>query len=371
MRVMILYEHCSPHQVTAVEAARLHFQEQGHTLFPVEFYFGSLDYGWTFGDKPRPTEWRCLFPSEKKTSDRNLYRAVIRQVRELQIDVVVINGWYGRYAWWLVTWKKWIGSKMVMVSDSVMWDFPRKWYRELPKKMLLSGIDAGFVAGKPQAEYLQSLGMSANRLTQGNDVVDNALYEVIPIRTQPTGRKVVIGTAARLIPKKNLASGINALASVLRKHPEWQIEWQIAGRGPLEEELKTLAREQRVPVVFRGFIGYYDMPDFYRGLDLYWQPSLSEPWGLVVNEAMASGLPVLVSDRCGCARDLVTSATGWVHEITQPGMECGLVKALIAQHEWPQRGLAARELIKEWDNGRFSQGLLSACQIAMNQHHDR
>lgn len=368
MRVMILYEHCSPHQVTAVEAARQHFLVHQHELIPVEFYSRSADYGWTLSDKQRSENWLCLFPGKQLVSNSELYRAIVRQVKALSIDVLVINGWYGRTTWWLAFLKAFIGCKLVIVSDSVAWDAPRTWWKELPKKVLLKRFDAGFVAGQPQSQYLQSLGMASNRLSQGNDVVDNALYEAIPIRSNPVNRKMVIGTAARLIPKKNLGDGIRAIAAFKKKHPEHQFEWKIAGRGPLEEELKQLAGELQVPVVFPGYVGYYDMPGFYAGLDLYWQPSSSEPWGLVVNEAMASGLPVLVSDRCGCAMDLVTPATGWIHELGIEGMVHGLDRAFAESHRWPELGGNARLLIQQWDCQRFAQGLLEAAQCATGTH---
>lgn len=364
MRVMILYMHCSPHQVVAVESARQAFQAQGHELIPVEFYYGSTEYTWTLTDKHRPEQWLCLFPDQKKVSNTKLFGVLRRKIRELHIDVLVINGWYGLYSWWLVFLKKWIGCKVVVVSDTVSWKATRTWYKELPKRMLLRRIDAGFVAGTPQAEYLHALGMPKELLTFGNDVVDNQLYAALPDRPSTEGRKIVIGTAARLIPEKNLLAAVKAFDSVRRSHPELLIEWRIAGQGPLESELNHLVRELQAPVVFMGFIGYTDMPGFYGQLDLYWQPSVSESWGLVVNEAMAAGLPVLVSDHCGCARDLVTASTGWIHPVNFDGMTIGLEQALDERTSWPDRGKAARDLIKQWDVSRFADGLLQACQIA-------
>lgn len=364
MRVLIIYEHCSPHQVTAVEHARQMFHQQGHELIPLEFYYGSLDYSWTLHDKHRPEHWLCSFPDKKKVTDFKLFQDVRINIKKLQIDVVVVNGWYGLFVWWMVLLKRWIGCRMVMVSDSVYWDVPRTWAKELPKKWLLRGIDAGFVAGNPQAKYLQSLGMAADQLSFGCDVVDNALYSSIPLRLNPSSRKIVIGTAARLISKKNLSSAMRAFDVVRRNHSELTMEWRIAGQGPLDAELKQLAQELQAPVVFQGFVGYYDMPGFYQQLDLYWQPSLSEPWGLVVNEAMAAGLPIVASDRCGCVHDLVTASNGWIHQLSEQGMiEC-LEQALAELDHWPQRGCASRELIKQWDVSRYSEGLLQACLIA-------
>ena len=108
------------------------------------------------------------------------------------------------------------------------------------------------------------------------------------------------------------------------------------------------------------------MPDFYAGLDLYWQPSFSEPWGLVVNEAMASGLPVLVSDRCGCARDLVKTGNGWIHDLSESSMQASLEAALSRSQDWPRMGAASREVINDWDVDRFAQGLMQACHLSQS-----
>lgn len=363
MRVILTAEHFSPHQVAAVETARRHFARAGHELVPVEYYSGSLGYGWSFDDKPRPEGWRCLFPGRQSATTREIVRGVKRTVRESRAEVLVLNGWYGLNAWVLAALKGWMGCRLVLVSDSNRWDRPRSWRKELPKRLLLRRVDAGFAAGGPQRDYLHELGLPLEKITLGNDVVDNSLYTSIPRRPPPGGR-VVVGTAARLIPEKNLVSGIEAFTHVTARHPGLAIEWQIAGRGPLEGELRAIADRCRAPVAFRGFVGYHEMPNWYAGLDIYWQPSMYEPWGLVVNEAMASGLPVLVSDRCGCARDLVTAANGWVHSPDTGGMTAAWEQALAGLQTWPARGAASRRIIAEWDLPRYAHGLLEACRLA-------
>jgi glycosyltransferase involved in cell wall biosynthesis len=292
-------------------------------------------------------------------------QAVQRSVHEPQADVLVLNGWYALYSWMLAARKRKLGCRMVLVSDSNRWDQTRKWHKEFLKRRLVKRMDAGFAAGTPQQEYLHELGLPRDKITLGNDVVDNSLYTSIPLRSAPLGRKVVIGTAARLITEKNLAASMHALADVITHHPEAELEWQIAGRGPLEAELRQLAERLRLPVVFRGFVGYDDMPRWYAGLDIYWQPSIYEPWGLVVNEAMAAGLPVLVSDRCGCARNLVTETNGWTHPTDSPQAMTAVWERVLADRaNWPARGAASRQIIADWDLPRFAQGLLDACRLA-------
>ena len=362
MRAMILYEHCSPHQVTAVETARRFFAEQQSQLYPVEFYYGLKDYSWTLKDKHRPAEWACFFPTEKSASNYQLFRRVLREVKEKQIDVLVVNGWYGRFVWWLAAIRRWLPCKLVVVSDSIGQASPQPSWKVWPKRWLISRMHGGFVAGTRSRDYLHSLGMPLERIALGADVVDNSLYTSIPLRSLPLDRKVIIGTVARFIPEKNLAVAIPAFTQWCNSHPEYDVEWHLAGSGPLEAVLKHLAQECGSRIVFRGFVGYDDIPAFYSQLDLYWQPSISDTWGLVINEALAAALPVLVSQRCGCAVDLVHADNGWTHEVHEPQILEALDTVWQERVRWQVMGQTGRELIAHWGCDRFAQGLFHVCQ---------
>ena len=90
------------------------------------------------------------------------------------------------------------------------------------------------------------------------------------------------------------------------------VEVTFAGAGDLEPELKEIARREGVNASFTGFRNQSELPAVYAGADLLVLPSDGlETWGLVVNEAMACGLPAIVSDAVGCGPDLVeTGKTG-------------------------------------------------------------
>ncbi len=88
----------------------------------------------------------------------------------------------------------------------------------------------------------------------------------------------------------------------------------MVGDGPLRGAVEAAIRATNAPVRLAGFMNQSAMPTAYAAADVLVLPSVSETWGLVVNEAMACGLPAVVSDRVGCAPDLVTDAeTGYVY----------------------------------------------------------
>ena len=115
-----------------------------------------------------------------------------------------------------------------------------------------------------------------------------------------------------------------------------------------------------------GHVDYLDLPSVYASADVFLQPSVSDTWGLAVNEAMACGLPVVVSNRCGCHEDLVeTGGNGFTFD---PFTTDGLIQALKHMRDvrsaWPSMGAASREIVSRWGLDRFSTNLWRASVTA-------
>ncbi len=126
----------------------------------------------------------------------------------------------------------------------------------------------------------------------------------------PTGR--LIFTAARLVPVKALNLMIRAFASLRLGETGWI--WAVAGTGPLRDELTRQARKSAGDAIkFLGFVPPDDVKAIAANSELFVLPSTYEPHGIVVSEAMAVGTPVIASDVCGAAGDLVVPGkTGWI-----------------------------------------------------------
>jgi glycosyltransferase involved in cell wall biosynthesis len=167
----------------------------------------------------------------------------------------------------------------------------------------------------------------------------------------------------RLLPRKNVLAVLDALPRAL----QWR--WVVAGDGPqrplVERRISELGLGTRVDLL--GHVPYDELPDLYASADVYLQPSLSEPWGLAVNEAMASGLPVVVSTRCGCSEDLVRDGeNGYVFDpADRESLHRVLDLMLASRHRWPEMGLASRDIISDWGPDRFARNFWKACEIAI------
>jgi glycosyltransferase involved in cell wall biosynthesis len=134
------------------------------------------------------------------------------------------------------------------------------------------------------------------------------------------------------------------------------------GNGPLRGEIETAARAAEPgEIACAGAIPSSEMADFYAGADLLVFPSLGDPWGLVVNEALACGVPALCSRLAGCADDLIRPGeNGWLFDPTDAGdFSRTLTRALTAE-DLEEMGARGRNTAKRFAPEEMANGLRRA-----------
>jgi glycosyltransferase involved in cell wall biosynthesis len=239
---------------------------------------------------------------------------------------------------------------------------------------------AGGAGGAPQADYLTRLGLPSQRVFQGYDVVDNEYFEdkATESRKQKAESRQKYSlperyflASARFTEKKNLPRLLRAYALYRKQGAEPQAPWDLVllGDGPLRAQLEALRAELGLEqsVHFAGARPYSALPTFYALAGAFVHASTTEQWGLVVNEAMACGLPVLVSHRCGCAPDLVRAGrNGFTFD---PGdveaLSALMSKISSLQFPLSEFGSASREIISGWTPKTFAGNLSLALEAAL------
>jgi 1,2-diacylglycerol 3-alpha-glucosyltransferase len=375
MYAAILYVKLAPFHFARLETAGKLWEGRGFRLTCLETASEQGNYSWGKSQYASNVfDYVTLFEGEYfalKYAD--IRRAINRALDDARPDVVVINGWGHKESAAALGWCLRNGVPRVVVSDSQQIDSPRRWWKESVKKAFLACCHAGFAGGAPHVRYLESLGLPAEFCVTGCDVVDNKMFLPPTDAGHKPGGEVEqfrILSCLRFLTVKNVPMALRSLSTL---HVPWV--WTLAGDGPerqnIQDYIEVLGLQDHVRLL--GHVSYRELPAIYSGADVYLQPSLSEPWGLAVNEAMASCLPVVVSDRCGCHEDLVREGVnGYTFD---PLSDESLVEAMEKMWEqrrhWAQMGEASREIIKGWSLDFFASNLWRACEFALMREKEQ
>jgi glycosyltransferase involved in cell wall biosynthesis len=173
----------------------------------------------------------------------------------------------------------------------------------------------------------------------------------------------------RLVWEKGVFDLLSAYAS-LDPNLRAAIALLFVGEGPDRQRLEEQARLISGQVLFPGFVHRDQLPAYYALADMLILPSHTEPWGLVVNEAMACGLPVVVSRAAGCVADLVRA--GWNGRIVSPGDIAGIGEAMQSlacgtalRHGM---GLNSTEHIHQYSAESWAEGITAAVEQVESEH---
>jgi glycosyltransferase involved in cell wall biosynthesis len=379
-RVAVLFQRMGPYHFARLRAAG---KIQPITL--VEIFKEDAIYGWNPVAGADGFERLTLF--EKQPQPASEMRARLQAVLDdCRPSAVVISGWSDIVAFSAIQWCAARRVPAIMMSESTEWDEPRRQWKEWIKRRILKMCAAGLVGGKPHVDYLARLGIPSARIFQGYDAVDNAYFAAAAeavrnqkprIGTQPDLPGKYFMASARFVGKKNLALLLRAYASYRElaeksKNGSQQAEvWDLVllGDGPLRSAILNLRSSLGLEacVHLPGFKQYDELPAYYGFARAFIHASTTEQWGLVVNEAMACGLPVLVSNRCGCAQDLVKEGlNGFTFDPTDAEQLAGLMlKISTAKFPLSDLGAESRRIVKQWGPERFADGLARAVDAAL------
>ncbi len=273
-----------------------------------------------------------------------------RTLGQLDPAIVFIAGYGSRACLSAAFWSKAHGRRAVLFSETTPCDRPRHPLRERCKGALVRALfDRAIVGGRRQTAYLTQLGFTERPIDSPYNVVDNDAFRYGGgIASAPYFLYV-----GRLAPEKNLRFLLRAHAAYRRGGGQWDLV--IAGEGPLRAALEAEAPASGVRFVGPRLGG--DLVACYASAGCLVLPSLSEPWGLVLNEAMAAGLPVLASTRCGSADDLIEpGVNGWLFD---PAFEPQLTAHLhrvssLAPEERARMGAASARIIRNYSLGAWA-----------------
>ena len=375
--VAVVFHHIGPYHHARLNTAT-------DKLSVIGFEWSAKGYdAWGAPDSAARYQKISLFPeaTDDHPQKSDLRRAFWSALEQTNPDVVAVNGWNNFGS--LITADCCVrrAIPMIVMSESARQDEPRTWWKEMIKRRIVNLYSAALVGGKRHVEYLVELGMPVDRIFTGYDVVDNKYFrqraEEVRSQKSEVREKYRLPenyflASARFIEKKNLPRLIRAYAEY-REKPELtgSAPWDLVllGDGPLREtlnsQLSTLNLHPHVHL--SGFKRYDELPVYYALAKAFVHASTTEQWGLVVNEAVASGLPVIVSDRCGCVPELV-NGNGFTFDPLDEHQLASLLLQMTLLPEDERRRLAEAScrIAENFTPARFADGLERAATMAVN-----
>ncbi len=365
IRIGILFAQFAAYHVDRIQAVARRFHGRAE-LIAVEVASRSKAYAWEPSEEVEGVTKLTLFPGQN-FEDIGLVCRWWAQFRALRrCDVVLVGVGYGgldiiALSWTLRLW----GVQLVLLNDSKFDDRPREASIELGKTAILSCYYAAIVAGQRHMAYLRFLGFHKRRILPGFDSVDT---DRIRAEGQAFAASASINQAerpfifvGRFVPKKNLPTLLEAFAIYVARTARPPRRLQLIGAGQLEPDLRAQCDRLGISglVEFAGFLGAGEVSARLTASLALVLPSSEDQWGLVVNEAVAAGLPVIVSSAAG-SRDLLVRSpvNGFVFE---PGSSEALAAALVALAEdealWIR--MSAASLSRSWfgDSERFADAV--------------
>ena len=280
-----------------------------------------------------------------------------RSVEEWKPDAILIFGWSFRSHLKCI---RHFHKKIPVLfrGDSTLLDNRntlKKVIRNIFLKWVYRHIDYALYVGAANKSYYLQNGLNEDQLYFAPHAIDNDRFskdeQLLEHRAQLkrvelgiSKNDIVFLFAGKLEPKKNPGLLINAFQKIGQA-----AHLVIVGNGILERELKEISGAKNLH--FIDFLNQTEMPVVYRMGDVFVLPSQGpgETWGLAVNEAMASGRPVIVSDKCGCAIDLVENEkNGYLFKSNDELDLLNKMKLMLDNANLNVMGQNSKHIIQDW-----------------------
>lgn len=232
-----------------------------------------------------------------------LYRVIfsVYLLCVLSYDELVISGWDSLPLWIFACFSQ--KNKNSVVIESSYIESTTVGIRGYLKKIFISRIhNKVYVSGRAQEKLAKLLGCNATIIKTHGVGLFNIIEQPKYVPREVVKNFIFVG---RLVEVKNL----DFLIKVFNKLPNYNLI--IVGFGDQEQYLKSISNKN---IIFKGVVENKKLPRLYQNNDVFILPSKSEVWGLVVEEALNNGLPIIVSNRVGCAEEIVSNDVGLVFD---------------------------------------------------------
>jgi glycosyltransferase involved in cell wall biosynthesis len=375
-KTVILTEIIAPYRIPVFNALARRADLDLHVIFLAETDAATRQWR-VYKDEIRFSHqvlpsWRWRAGKHSCLINRGLWPALNAAVPQ----VIICGGYNYPASWEALLWARRRQVRFVLWSESTSHDARagRPWVESL-KAYFVRHCDRFVVPGKASFEYLRSLGSPEANIVTAPNAVDNSFFAAqaenarahaaeFRARLQLPLRFILF--AGRLVPEKGVFDLLQAYAK-LESGLRSEVGLVFAGDGVAREELANQAKRISPGMIcFPGFAQREDLARLYALAETSVLPTHTDTWGLVVNEAMACGLPIIVSSVAGSSSDLVEDGwNGYVVPPRDPRKLSLAIDSLLRQPELQRRMSAhSAERIRNYSPEACAAGLAAAAVSA-------
>ena len=346
------WEMFGPYHMDRLEAVG---QRLGHRYEVIGLEVGSKSHTYAWDSTGAGQNFRkiTLFPGQSKAdlSSWTVYRALLRECRKVNARHIFLCHYEDPDVFALAVTMRLMGRKLIALNASKFDDKPRVLWREAVKTLFYGPYQAGIGGSHRTIDYFRFLGIPGDKVFIGYDTLSlDRIQRLSGMAPAPDGvpfadRHFTI--IARFVPKKNLFRAIEAYDQYRTLAGEAARPLHLCGSGALEQELRTEVARRGLNdhIIFRGFLQEKGIAETLGSTLCLLLPSVEEQFGLVVNEALAMGVPTILSDVCG-ARDVLIRS-GVNGHIVEPDNPEGLARHMLSvagdETEWRRLSLNGRQ----------------------------
>lgn len=374
-RLVIVTEIISPYRIPLFNALAKHPDVDLHVIF-LAATDPKLRQWEVYMDEIR-FSFQVLHSWRKRIGKYNalLNFGVQKALDRSRPDVILCGGYSYIASWQVLLWARKHGVAFFLWSESNLQDLRGSYAPiEFLKKQFLRRCSGFIVPGNSALEYLTALGVKHEKIFTAPNAVDNGLFaraagiarrDAAALHSKLSLPRRYFIFVGRLVREKGIFELLSAYAN-LERNLRADIGLVFVGDGPCRQELEKASLSISPGAIeFAGFAQREQLGAYYALSEALILPTYTDTWGMVVNEAMACGLPVIVSRAAGCATDLVRE--NWNGALVDPRDAAGLEQAMSRLALQPDlcrtMGTHSAKHIYEYSPEKWSNSVAQVIQV--------
>lgn len=367
MRIVALHTDFRIYWPSRLAALNIALNSRGDTLDIIEIAGDGSPYAFSQKSTNSDLNWHILFPERKPEdlSGSEIKTKLFLLLKEIQPDVIIAGAIAFASGALAVAWGQKTGCRVIAFDDTKINAAPRNKVIEFVKKSVYNGVDAMLYPAMDWVKTGQYWNFKPEELFFGLDVVDNDFWAKPMDLSYPEWGDFFVAVG-RQIPKKNYLTIVQAYCKYANHIEKDPFKLVLIGNGPEHDSIANYVKKSnhRDTIILLPFLSQNELPCIYQHAKaLCCASDCNETWGLVINEAMAGGCPIIASTQCGATNTLVHNGiNGFTFSFEDSDLLSEHMRSI--HNHTPEEHLsmkfASKSIISEWGLNRFVNGSCNA-----------